>query len=141
MSRNNTRYAFVTLLTTDSYLPGALVLAHTLRRAHSLAHNPAGTLTPSDILNLGPAGLSNHIDVERKVDLVCLVTPATVSIKSVKALLRAFDKVVGVEPLSFAGFAAAQINNSSNLTDQSAKSKAAKKARAQSKKKLALLGK
>lgn len=146
MSHNDAdsaRYAFVTLLTTDSYLPGALVLAHTLRRSHSLAHNPIGTLTSADIANLGPAGLNNHIDVEKKVELVCLVTPATVSVKSVKALLRAFDKVVGVEPLSFAGFAAAKVNEGKGRGMKSTKSeerKVARKARAQSRRKLALLG-
>ena len=143
-SGSGSRYAFVTLLTTDSYLPGALVLAHSLRRAHSIAHNPAGTLTPADIANLGPAGLSSsHVDVEKKVDLVCLVTPATVSIKSVKILLRAFDKVVGVEPLSFAGLAAAQVTAGKGRSkdgSQREERKAAKKAREQSRKMLALLG-
>lgn len=135
------RYAFVTLLTTDSYLPGALVLAHSLRRAHSLAHNPVGTLTPVDIANLGPTGLSNQFDVDKKVDLVCLVTPATVSVKSVKALVRAFDKVVGVEPLSFAGLASAQINEGTGRGGGKAKeSKEAKRARQYSRKMLALLG-
>lgn len=142
-SAESARYAFVTLLTTDSYLPGALVLAHTLRRSHSLAHNSVGTLTSADIANLGPAGLNNHIDVEKKVELVCLVTPATVSVKSVKALLRAYDKVVGVEPLSFAGFAAAQINEGKSKGLRSTRAeerKAARRARAQSRRKLALLG-
>lgn len=137
------RYAFVTLLTTDAYLPGALVLAHSLRRAHSLAHNPTGTLTPADIANLGPAGLSSQVDVEPKVELICFVTPSSISVKSVKALLRAFDKVVGVEPLTFAGFAAAQINQGKGKTLSASRSeerRAARKARAQSRKKLALLG-
>jgi pyruvate-formate lyase-activating enzyme len=118
-------------------------LAHSLRRAHSLAHNPVGTLTPADIANLGPAGLSSHVDVEPKVELVCLVTPSSISVKSVKALLRAFDKVVGVEPLNFAGFAAAQLNKGKGKTSPSSRSeerRAARKARAQSRKKLALLG-
>lgn len=138
-SDDHRRYAFVTLLTTDSYLPGALILAHTLRRAHSLARNPVGSLTPADIANLGPAGLSNQVDVEKKVDLVCLVTPATVSVKSVKALVRAFDKVVGVEPLSFAGLTAAHLNESKRRKG-SQEAKAAKRARAHSRRQLALLG-
>jgi glycogenin glucosyltransferase len=143
MTTETSRYAFVTLLTTDAYLPGALVLAHSLRRAHSLTHNPVGTLTPADINNLGPAGLSAHVDVEPKVELVCLVTPATVSVKSVNALLRAFDKVVGVEPLTFAGFAASQMSQSKGRSPSASRTeakRAARQVRAESRRKLALLG-
>ncbi|KAL2915867.1 glycogenin glucosyltransferase [Polyrhizophydium stewartii] len=62
-------YAFVTLLTTESYLPGALVLAHSLRRT--------GT---------------QHA-------LVALYTPETVGADAVAALATAFDRTVAVDTL------------------------------------------
>ena len=70
-----TRYAFVTLLNSDSYLPGALTLAAALRDIHP---------TPA---------------AEPEVDFqtVCLVTPETVDVSSIKLLRGAFDIVVGVE--------------------------------------------
>ena len=70
-----TRYAFVTLITSDSYLPGALTLAAALRDIHP---KPA---------------------VEPEVDFqtTCLVTPETVDVSSIKLLRGAFDTVIGVE--------------------------------------------
>ena len=70
-----TRYAFVTLITSDSYLPGALTLAAALRDIHP---KPA---------------------VEPEVDFqtACLVTPETVDVSSIKLLRGAFDTVIGVE--------------------------------------------
>ena len=70
-----TRYAFVTLITSDSYLPGALTLAAALRDIHP---------TPA---------------AEPEVDFqtVCLVTPETVDVSSIKLLRGAFDIVTGVE--------------------------------------------
>ena len=68
-------YAFVTLLTSDSYLPGALTLAAALKDIH-----------PS------PATLP-EVDFQT----VCLVTPETIDIASIKLLRKAFDLVVGVE--------------------------------------------
>jgi glycogenin glucosyltransferase len=68
-------YAFVSLLTSDSYLPGALTLAAALRDIHT---SPA---------------LPPEIDFET----VCLVTPETVDVASIKLLRKAFDVVVGVE--------------------------------------------
>lgn len=70
-----TRYAFVTLLTSDAYLPGALTLAAALRDVHP---------TPA---------------VEPEVDFqtACLVTPETVDVSSIKLLRGAFDVVIGVE--------------------------------------------
>ena len=70
-----TCYAFVTLLTSDSYLPGALTLAAALRDVHP---------TPA---------------VEPEVDFqtACLVTPETVDVSSIKLLRGAFDLVIGVE--------------------------------------------
>jgi glycogenin len=63
-------YAFVTLLTSDHYLPGTLALAAALKDVH---------------------------DSLDDIDLVCLVTPETVDVKSIKLLRRAFDHVIGVE--------------------------------------------
>lgn len=140
-SSRSQRFAFVTLVTTDHYLPGALVLAHSLRQAHTASSKPAGALTPADLANLGAAGLSNRTSIDKKVDLVCLVTPATVSVRTVKTLVRYFDKVVGVEPLSFSSLAAAKANERGNPKDRhSAEAKAARKVRNETRKKLALLG-
>jgi len=68
-------YAFVTLLTSDSYLPGVLTLAAALKDIH-----PSPPLPP-------------EVDFQT----VCLVTPETVDITSIKLLRKAFDLVVGVE--------------------------------------------
>ena len=65
-------YAFVTLLTSDAYLPGALALAAAVTDLHP---------TPRAIPFL----------------TVCLVTPESVDVSSLKLLRRAFDLVVGVE--------------------------------------------
>jgi hypothetical protein len=67
-------YAFVTLLTSDSYLPGALTLAAALKDVHPSPQPP-------------------EVDFQT----VCLVTPETVDIASIKLLRKAFDLVVGVE--------------------------------------------
>lgn len=71
---SNNRYAFATLVTSDHYLPGALALAAALKEVH----------TPSDAQ-------------EVPFDTVCIVTPETVDVKTIKLLRRAFDVVVGVE--------------------------------------------
>ncbi|THH19054.1 hypothetical protein EW146_g2031 [Bondarzewia mesenterica] len=70
-----TPYAFVTLLTSDSYLPGALTLVAALRDLHA----------------------SPPIPPEVDFQTVCLVTPETVDVSSIKLLRRAFNVVVGVE--------------------------------------------
>lgn len=69
------RYAFVTLITSDSYLPGALTLAAALHDIHP---------TPA---------------TEPEVDFqtACIVTPETVDVSSIKLLRGAFDVVIGVE--------------------------------------------
>nr|XP_031859843.1 uncharacterized protein CI109_004691 [Kwoniella shandongensis]KAA5526915.1 hypothetical protein CI109_004691 [Kwoniella shandongensis] len=65
--------AFVTLLTTPSYLPGALVLLHSLHDLH-------------------PA--------PRDFKIVCLVTPETVDARTIGELREAgYDLVIGVEPI------------------------------------------
>lgn len=68
-------YGFVTLITSDSYLPGALALVAALRDIHP---KPAA---------------------EPEVDFqtACLVTPETVDVSSIKLLRGAFDLVIGVE--------------------------------------------
>ncbi len=68
-------YAFVTLLTSDSYLPGALTLVAALSDIHP---SPA---TPPEVA----------------FQTVCLVTPETVDVASIKLLRKSFDVVVGVE--------------------------------------------
>jgi hypothetical protein len=68
-------YAFITLLTSDSYLPGVLTLAAALKDIH-----PSPPVPP-------------EVDFQT----VCLVTPETVDIASIKLLRKAFDLVVGVE--------------------------------------------
>lgn len=65
-------FAFVTLLTSSSYLPGALVLAHSLADLHR---------APRQV----------------EFSTVCLVTPETVDVASIKELRKAFDLVIGVE--------------------------------------------
>ncbi|KIO08623.1 glycosyltransferase family 8 protein [Pisolithus tinctorius Marx 270] len=72
------QYAFVTLLTSDSYLPGALTLAYALKDVHR---------------NLPP-------DQQLQYDIVCIVTPETVDVSTPKLLRKVFDVVIGVEVLT-----------------------------------------
>ncbi|RXK40694.1 hypothetical protein M231_01945 [Tremella mesenterica] len=66
--------AFITLLTTPSYLPGALVILHSLRELHP---DP------------------------RQFKIVCLVTPETVDARVIGQLREAgFDLIIGVEPIA-----------------------------------------
>lgn len=66
--------AFVTLITSSAYLPGALALLHALHELH-------------------PA--------PRNFKVVCLVTPETVDAGSIGALRNAgYDLVIGVEPIA-----------------------------------------
>ncbi|GLB35913.1 putative glycosyltransferase family 8 protein [Lyophyllum shimeji] len=73
-----TPYAFVTLVSSDSYLPGALTLAAALKDVH---------LTPA-------------VAPEVEFQSVCLVTPETVDVSTIKLLRRAFDIVIGVEVIT-----------------------------------------
>jgi glycogenin glucosyltransferase len=75
MSFPQPEFAFVTLLNSSSYLPGALVLAHSLRDLHPQ-----------------PRTVEFHT--------VCLVTPETVDVESIKQLRSAFDVVIGVEVIT-----------------------------------------
>jgi hypothetical protein len=68
-------YAICTLLTNDAYLPGAIALVAALRDLH-----PKPAQAP-------------EVDFQA----VCLVTPETVDVSSIKLLRRTFDLVVGVE--------------------------------------------
>ncbi|KAK7695164.1 hypothetical protein QCA50_002354 [Cerrena zonata] len=70
-----TPYAFVTLVSSDSYLPGALALVAALREVHS------------------KPPVSPEVDFQT----VCLVTPETVDVSTIKRLRQSFDLVIGVE--------------------------------------------
>ncbi len=70
-----TPYAFATLVTSDSYLPGALALVAALRDIH-----PSPSQSP-------------EVDFQT----VCLVTPETVDVNSIRLLRKVFNVVLGVE--------------------------------------------
>lgn len=65
-------HGFVSLVSSDSYLPGALAQAAALRDLHPLPH---------------------------PFQIICLVTPETVTVATIRALRSAFDLVIGVEVL------------------------------------------
>lgn len=69
------RYAFATLVTSDSYLPGALALAAALKDVH-----PSPPVHP-----------------EVPFQKICIVSPETVDVKTIRFLRKAFDVVIGVE--------------------------------------------
>jgi hypothetical protein len=73
------QYAFVTLVTSDHYLPGALVVAAALRDVHSSPPTYPDEIDPSEFHR------------------VCLVTPETLDVGTVKQLRKSFDVVIGVE--------------------------------------------
>lgn len=75
-----TTQAFVTLLTSDSYLPGVLTCINSLLDVEGVHPN-----TP--------------------FKTVCLVTPATVGQAAIKALEKTFDQVVGVEEITTTSWA------------------------------------
>ncbi|GAC97157.1 glycosyltransferase [Pseudozyma hubeiensis SY62] len=87
---NTTRNAFVTLLTSDHYLPGALVLAESLRLSHGISNKGK---------HRAGAPPSSAADFQ----MVALITPETLSVQSIKAMRRSglFDWIVGVEPIGF----------------------------------------
>lgn len=70
-----TPFAFVTLVTSDYYLPGALAVAAALKDLHPNPPQPP----------------------EVEFQTVCLVTPESVDVSSIKLLRRAFNIVIGVE--------------------------------------------
>ena len=69
------RYAFATLVTSDHYLPGALTVAAGLKDVH-----PQPPVEP-----------------EQDYETVCIVTPETVDVNTIKHLRKAYDVVIGVE--------------------------------------------
>ena len=69
------RYAFASLVTSDHYLPGALAVAAALKEVHPY-----------------PPSLP-----EVSYQTVCIVTPETIDVKTIKALRKAYDLVIGVE--------------------------------------------
>ncbi|RPD55899.1 hypothetical protein L227DRAFT_579376 [Lentinus tigrinus ALCF2SS1-6] len=71
----NAPYAFVTLVTSDYYLPGALAVAASLKDLHPSPPTPP----------------------EVPFQTLCLVTPESVDVSSIKLLRRTFDVVIGVE--------------------------------------------
>ncbi|TEB38902.1 putative glycogenin [Coprinellus micaceus] len=88
-------FAFVTLVSSDAYLPGALAQVAALRDLHS----------PADTDGDSPA--APH---------VCLVTPETVDVSTIKLLRKAFDLVVGVEILEDANERGLQLLGRPDLT-------------------------
>ncbi|GAA5987163.1 hypothetical protein JCM10908_001056 [Rhodotorula pacifica] len=77
MAYDGHRYAVVTLVTSDSYLPGALVALNSLLDAEGVSPSPTA----------------------RNFATLCLATPATLGHASLQALDKAFDQVIGVEPI------------------------------------------
>ncbi|KAG2044464.1 hypothetical protein BDR03DRAFT_1004775 [Suillus americanus] len=66
-------FAFVTLVTSDSYLPGALAISGALKDVHQTEPH------------------------EVKHDTVCIVTPEILDITTIKLLRKTYDIVIGVE--------------------------------------------
>lgn len=114
------KLAIATLLTSDSYLPGALALSHSL---------------------------ASHLSTSFRatVHTVALVTPSSVSAKSTKVLARHFDRVVGVEQL---GVGSAIVDEASRrerqvegaVEDARERAKQSRSVRREAAKNLALLG-
>lgn len=72
----STRYAFVTLLTSDAYLPGALTIPAALNDVHKLP-----------------------LDQTVEYETICLVTPETVDVTTIRLLRKAFNVVIAVETI------------------------------------------
>lgn len=70
-------HAFVSLVSSDAYLPGALAQVAALRDLH-----PSPPVPP-----------------ELPFATVCLVTPESVDVATIRRLRHAFDHVIGVEIL------------------------------------------
>ena len=77
MDSHGPRYAVVTLVTSDSYLAGALVALSSLLDAEGASASPTA----------------------REFATVCLATPQSVGHATLQALDKAFDQVIGVEPI------------------------------------------
>lgn len=113
---NKPRFAFATLLTTDEYLPAALVVAHSLRSVHAASsslseqdkealggHHDDHRQTSLGTWPINPAQARNS-----NVDLVAIVTPETLAIQSIRTLLAVYDRVIGVERLGIESILAMQ---------------------------------
>lgn len=70
-----TPFAFVSLVTSDYYLSGALGLVAALKDLHPSPANPP------------------EVDFQT----LCLVTPETVDVSTIRLLRKAYDIVIGVE--------------------------------------------
>jgi glycogenin glucosyltransferase len=98
-------HAFVTLITSDSYLPGALAQSAALNDLHPTRRGGKfGCLTHASCMYLYYflGQFPSSINLEEESDpvpftTVCLVTPETVSVGTIKQLRRTFDLVIGVE--------------------------------------------
>ena len=71
------------LSSVSAYLPGALVLARSLREVHTDVTSP----------------IQKGLPDEQPFQTVCLVTPNTLDVSTVRALREEFDLVVGVEEI------------------------------------------
>ncbi|SPC60963.1 related to glycogenin-2 beta [Ustilago sp. UG-2017b] len=108
---SSTNNAFVTLLTSDHYLPGALVLAESLRLSHGLPKRGKARVS-------APTRNGSNANFQ----IVALITPDTLSVQSIKALRRSglFDWIVGVEPIGFRQILASSSSSSSTPAQLSA---------------------
>lgn len=140
-STSGTPFAIVTLITTDAYLPGALALSASLAK-----HLPSPTLqdAPSADESTATSGELARSDIHT----VALVTPASLSPRSIKSLGRHYDRVVGVEHISLAtsivdeatkrlGAAKTPANDASKRSEDA---KAGRRIRREAARNLALLG-
>jgi glycogenin glucosyltransferase len=83
-------FAFVTLVSSDSYLPGALAQVAAIRDLHPSPKQP-------------------------DFQTVCLVTPESLNVATIKHLRKEFDLVVGVEILEQENQKALQLLGTSRL--------------------------
>ena len=72
-------FAFVTLVTSDYYLPGVLIVSIALCNVH-----PFPPIFPDEL-------------IPSEFHTICLIMPKTVNISMVKLLQRVFDVVIGME--------------------------------------------
>ncbi|PWN39675.1 nucleotide-diphospho-sugar transferase [Ceraceosorus guamensis] len=95
-SGGTTPFAIVTLVTTDDYLPGALALSASLAK-----HLPASTDQASRSAS-DDASATTSDAPRQDIHTIALVTPASLSPRTIKSLARRFDRIVGVEQISLA---------------------------------------
>ena len=90
------RYAFVTLITSDEYLPGALALAAALKEVHGKEGSRRGEEEEVS----GAVRGRGEYEYEYEYETVCLVTPETVEVNTVRRLRQAYEHVIGVEVIA-----------------------------------------